>query len=398
MTTATTDHLMPSYNRAPLSFSHGEGRMLYATTGERYLDCVAGIATDALGHCHPKLVAALKAQADKLWHISNMFRIPEQEALAELLCANSFADMVFFNNSGTEAIETLLKLARRYHAVNGAPERIDIITFEGAFHGRTYGAVNAGGNPAYLDGFGPKMPGFIHLPFGDHEALKAAIGPTTAAILVEPVQGEGGVRAVPEQCLRGLRELCDANGILLLFDEVQCGMGRTGKLFAHEWAGVTPDAMAIAKALGGGFPVGACLATAEAGKVMTFGTHGTTFGGNPLAMAVARAAVEEITQPALLEHVRKISNYFIQQLEGLKQRHPDIIVDVRGKGLLLGLKLKPNNREFMATCRDQFLLVAGGGDNVVRLIPALTITEDEVREAVEKLDAACVAMRAKVPA
>ncbi len=389
---------MPTYKRAEEVFVRGEGCYLYTETGEKYLDCVAGIATNALGHVHPKLVAALKDQADKLWHTSNMFRIPAQEKLADQLCAHSFADLVFFNNSGTEAVETALKMARKYHAANGQPERIDIITFQGAFHGRTYGAVNAGGNPAYVEGFGPRMPGFIHLPFGDHEALKAAIGPTTAAIFIEPVQGEGGARAVPDQCLRGLRELCDEHGLLLIYDEVQCGMGRTGKLWAYEWSGAAPDIMTTAKALGGGFPVGACLSTRAAGEHMIPGTHGTTFGGNPLAMAVAGAAFEEISKPETLAHTQKMSNYLTQQLEGLKQRHPDIIEEVRGKGLLMGLKLKPNNREFMRLARQNQLLIAGGGDNLVRLLPPLIVTETELSEAIEKLDATCVAAKDLVEA
>jgi acetylornithine/N-succinyldiaminopimelate aminotransferase len=394
-----SSHLMPTYNRAPVAFEKGEGCYLISTTGERYLDCVAGIATDALGHCHPKLVAALKAQADKLWHVSNMFRIEEQEKLADRLCELTFADVAFFNNSGTEAVETALKLARRYHVANGQPERIDIITFEGAFHGRTYGAVNAGGNPAYLDGFGPRMPGFVYLPYGDHDALKAAISsPTAAAVLIEPVQGEGGVRPIPDACLKGLRDLCTQYGVLLMLDEVQSGMGRTGKLFAHEWAGITPDVMTTAKALGGGIPIGACLATREAAKGMTAGVHGTTFGGNPLSTAVALVALDEIAKPETLAHVQKMSNYLVQQLEGLKQRYPDVILEVRGRGLLLGLKLAPNNREFMALAREKKLLLAGGGDNVVRVIPPLIITEDQVRDAIEKLDATCAEARAKVPA
>lgn len=392
------EHLMPTYNRAEQVFERGEGCYLYTDTGEKYLDCVAGIATNALGHAHPKLVAALKDQADKLWHTSNMFRIPGQEELADKLCRDSFADLVFFNNSGTEAVETALKMARKHHAHNGNEERIDIITFEGAFHGRTYAAVNAGGNPAYLAGFGPKMPGFVYLPFGDHDALKAAIGPTTAAIMIEPVQGEGGARAVPEQCLKGLRDLCDEHGILLIYDEVQCGMGRTGKLWAHEWAGAAPDIMATAKALGGGFPVGACLATKRAAEGFVAGTHGTTFGGNPLAMAVANAAFDVISDPETLEHSRKMSNYLVQQLEGLKQRHPDVIAEVRGKGLLMGLKLKPNNREFMKVARKHKLLLAGGGDNLVRMLPPLIITETEIREAIEKLDQACVDAKELAPA
>jgi acetylornithine/N-succinyldiaminopimelate aminotransferase len=384
---------MGVYNRAPLAFERGEGARLFSTDGEVYLDCMAGIATNALGHAHPRLVNAVKTQAEKLWHVSNIFRSPEQEKLADRLTAETFADVVFFTNSGTEAIECALKLARKYHSAKGNPERIDIITFEGAFHGRSYAAVNAGGNPNYTDGFGPRLPGYIHLPFGDHEALKAAIGPTTAAIMIEPVQGEGGARAVPDVCLRGLRELCDREGILLIYDEVQCGLGRTGKLFAYEWSGAAPDVMAVAKALGSGFPVGACLATRDAAAGMVVGAHGSTFGGNPLAMVVAYEAVDEIAKPQTLDNVREVAGYFTQQLNGLKDQYPDIIVDVRGRGLLIGIKLIPNNRDFMVLARDQKLLVAGGGDNCVRLLPPLTLTIEEAQEAVAKIGQACEVAR-----
>ncbi|HQR91305.1 MAG TPA: aspartate aminotransferase family protein, partial [Caulobacter sp.] len=288
---SSQQHIMGVYNRAPLAFERGRGARLFSTDGDEYLDCVAGIATDGLGHAHPVLVEALKTQGEKLWHVSNIYRIPEQEELADKLCAHSFADVVFFTNSGTEAIECALKTARKYHTANGQPERTEIFGFDGSFHGRSYAAVNASGNPSYVEGFGPRLPGYSQLTFGDHDALKAAIAqPTTAAIIVEPVQGEGGARSIPEHCLVSLRSLCDEHGVLLIYDEVQCGMGRTGKLFAYEWApGGEPHIMAVAKALGGGFPVGACLATTEAAKGMTVGVHGSTFGGNPLAMAVGKA-------------------------------------------------------------------------------------------------------------
>ena len=389
---------MGVYNRAPLAFERGEGARLWSTDGDEYLDCVAGIATTALGHCHPKLVEAVKTQADKLWHVSNIFRIPDQDALADRLTANSFADVVFFTNSGTEAIECALKTARKYHSANGNPDKIDIIGFDGSFHGRTYAAVNAAGNPSYTDGFGPKLPGYAQMKFGDMEALKAAMGPNTAALIIEPVQGEGGARAVKDEDLREMRRLCDEHGALLIFDEVQSGMGRTGKLWAHQWAGVEPDIMAVAKALGGGFPIGACLATAEAAKGMTVGAHGSTFGGNPLAMAVGIAAFDEISKPETLAHVNEVAGYLSQQLHGLKDRFPDIIADVRGRGLLIGVKLIPNNREFMGTARDQKLLVAGGGDNCVRMLPSLLLTVDEAREAIEKFERACEATRAKAAA
>lgn len=388
------DHLMGVYSRTPLAFERGEGVRLFTADGEAYLDALAGIAVNALGHSHPKLIAALKAQADKLWHVSNIFTIPEQVKLASALTDKTFADVVFFTNSGTEAIECAIKAARKFHWARGQEERIDIIGFDGSFHGRTLAAVNASGNASYLEGFGPRMPGFIQLKFGDHEALKTAIAsPTTAAVILEPVQGEGGARAVPDSCLRELRALCDQHGVLLILDEVQCGFSRTGKLFAHEWAGIEPDIMAVAKALGGGFPVGACLATARAASGMTPGSHGSTYGGNPLAMAVGLAAVEELSSPALLDHVAEVSGYFTQQLEGLKARNPDVVEEIRGRGLLIGLKLKTPNREFMQHARDEKLLIAGGGDNCVRLLPPLVISVDEVREVVEKLDRACARAR-----
>ena len=387
------DHLMGVYNRAPLAFERGRGVRLTTTEGVDYLDCMAGIATCGLGHAHPRLVEAVRRQSEKLWHVSNVFRIPEQEALAKRLTNASFADVAFFTNSGAEALECALKTARKYHYANGQPERIDIIGFDGSFHGRTYATINAAGNPAYTEGFGPRLPGYVQVKFGDHDALKAAIAaPTTAAVLIEPVQGEGGARADPDHCLRGLRQLCDEHGVLLIYDEVQCGLGRTGKLFAHEWAGeAAPDIMALAKALGNGFPVGACVATAEAAKGMTVAAHGSTYGGNPFAMAVALEAFDELSKPELLEHVREVSGYLKQQLEGLKSRFPDIIVDIRGRGLLIGVKLAAsiNNRSFMVWARDQKLLIAGGGDNCVRLLPPLVLTQEEAREAIEKFEAAC---------
>lgn len=385
---------MGVYNRAPLAFEKGRGARLFSTTGEEYLDCVAGIATCGLGHAHPVLVDALKTQGEKLWHVSNIYTIPEQEILADKLCAATFADVVFFTNSGTEAIECALKAARRYHAVAGDAERIDIIGFDGSFHGRSYAAVNASGNESYLDGFGPRLPGFIQLPFGDLEALKAAIGPTTAGVIIEPVQGEGGARALTEAQLLELRQITREAGVLLILDEVQSGMGRTGKLFAHEWAeGAEPDIMCVAKALGGGFPVGACLATTEGARGMTPGTHGSTYGGNPLAMAVGAAAFDAINSPELLDNVKTVAGYFTQQLNGLKDRFPDVVLDIRGKGLLIGVKLATNNREFMALARDQKLLVAGGGDNCVRLLPPLNLTLAEAQEAVAKLEKTCEVVR-----
>jgi acetylornithine/N-succinyldiaminopimelate aminotransferase len=388
------DHLLGVYNRAPLAFERGQGAWLYTAEGEAYLDCLAGIATTGLGHANPILVEALKTQAEKLWHVSNIFRIPGQEALAARLCEATFADVVFFTNSGTEAIECALKMARRHHYAAGAPERIDIIGFEGAFHGRSYAAVFAAGNPTYVEGFGPALPGYRHLPFGDMDALEAALGPTTAAVIIEPVQGEGGARALPEADLTRLCALCRAKGVLVIYDEIQCGLGRTGKLFAHEWArDAAPDIMCVAKALGDGFPVGACLATTHAASGMNVGAHGSTYGGNPLAMAVGLAAVAELTKPETLAHVREIAGYFTQGLKGLQDRFPDVIADIRGKGLLIGVKLHPNNRDFMELARQEHLLIAGGGDNCIRLLPSLLITPAEAREAIARLERTCEAAR-----
>ncbi|MEA3538901.1 MAG: aspartate aminotransferase family protein [Pseudomonadota bacterium] len=393
-----SDNLLGVYNRAPLVVDRGEGSWLYDVDGNRWLDCVMGIATDGLGHAHPKLVAALEAQAKKLWHVSNIFRIPGQEALAQRLIDSTFADVVFFGNSGSEAIEGALKTARRYHFVNGAPERIDVIGFAGSFHGRTYAAVNASGNASYLEGFGPRLPGYVQLTLDDEAGIAEAIArPTTAAVIVEPVQGEGGARALTGEWLKRVRDLCTQHGVLLIYDEVQSGMGRTGKLFAHQWfEGVEPDIMAIAKALGGGFPIGAFLATKEAAKGMVVGTHGSTFGGNPLAMAVGIAAFDEIAKEETLAHARTIAAELVEQLNALKDKHSDLIVEVRGKGMLIGLKLVPNNREFMALARDHGILVAGGGENCVRLLPSLLLSSAEAAEVVTRLDAAFADARTRL--
>lgn len=394
----TDDRIMGLYNRAPIAVASGKGVWLTDEDGRTYLDCVAGIATNGLGHCHPALIAALEAQAHKLWHVSNIFRIPGQEALARRLTDASFADVVYFANSGTEAVECAIKTARRFHASAGQPERIDIIGFAGSFHGRTYAAINASGNATYLEGFGPRLPGYVQLSLDDQAAIEEAIArPTTAAVIVEPVQGEGGARALSGEWLTRLRALTRQHGVLLIYDEVQCGMGRTGKLFAHQWFDdAAPDIMAIAKALGGGFPVGACLATDHAASGMIVGVHGSTFGGNPLAMAVATAAFDEIARPDMLAHVEAVSAEFRERLIELASRHPDLIAEVRGKGLLIGLKMIPNNREFMAIARDHDLLVAGGGENCVRLLPPLIITSEEIAEAVKRLDAACNDARARL--
>jgi acetylornithine/N-succinyldiaminopimelate aminotransferase len=389
-----TSALLPTYARADLAFEKGEGAWLTAVGGQRYLDFGGGIAVASLGYSHPHLVEALTEQGQKLWHTSNLFQIPEGEKLAQRLVDRSFADFVFFTNSGAEAMECAIKMARKYQSANGHPEKFRIITFEGAFHGRTLATIAAGGQQKYLDGFGPKVEGFDQVPFGDHDALKKTIGPETGAILIEPIQGEGGIRPVPPQCLKGLRQLCDEHGLLLIFDEVQTGVGRTGKLFAHEWAGVTPDVMAVAKGIGGGFPLGACLATKEAAKGMVAGTHGTTYGGNPLAMAVGNAVLDVVLGEGFLAHVRAMAARLRQKLGGLQDRHPKIIEAVRGEGLMIGLKLVPNNAEFAAAARAEHLLVIPAGDNVVRLLPPLVISEADVDEAVKRLDAACARMEA----
>ena len=393
-----TNALMGVYNRAPVEVDRGEGVWLYARDGQIYLDCVSGIATNALGHCHPKLVAAIQQQAARLWHVSNIFRIPGQEELAEKLTGASFADVVFFANSGTEAIECVIKTARRYHAARGNPERIDVIGFAGSFHGRTYAAVNASGNPSYLEGFGPRLPGYVHVSVDDAAGLAAAIAaPTTAAVLVEPVQGEGGARALSVEWLQALKAMAHAAGVLVIYDEVQCGMGRTGRLFAHQWApGAEPDIMAIAKAMGGGFPMAACLATRDAAQGMVVGTHGTTFGGNPLAMAVGNAAFDLLADPALLDHARAMGDRFAAGLGTLVAAYRDVAVDVRGKGLLIGVRLVVNNREMMATAREHGLLVAGGGENCIRLLPPLIITAHEVDAALDRLAMAFATTRRRM--
>jgi len=380
--------VMGTYARQDVVFERGEGSWLISTVGDRYLDFASGVAVNALGHAHPRLVEALTEQAKKLWHTSNLYRIAGQERLAERLCRMTFAERVFFCNSGAEACEGAIKVARRYHHVTGRPERKRIITFKGAFHGRTLATIAAAGNEKYLEGFGPDMPGFDVLPFGDRAAIEHAIGPETAAILIEPVQGEGGVRVLPPQCLRGLRELCDKHGLLLILDEVQCGMGRTGKLFAHEWAGITPDIMAIAKGIGGGFPLGAVLATAEAAQGMTVGTHGSTFGGNPLAMAIGNTVMDVLLEAGFLEGVQAKALRFKQELARVKDEHSQAIEEIRGMGLLIGIKVRPPAVEVVKTCTAAKLLTVAAGDNVVRLLPPLNVSEAELSEGVARLSRA----------
>jgi acetylornithine/N-succinyldiaminopimelate aminotransferase len=383
-----TSHLLPTYARVDLAFERGEGVWLVGSDGERYLDFGGGVAVNSFGHAHPKLVEALCEQAGKVWHVSNLYRIPEGERLAARLCAATFADYVFFCNSGAEAMEGAIKVTRKFHAASGHPERYRIITFEGAFHGRTLATLAAGGQKKYLDGFGPPVEGFDQVPFGDLDVVKRTIGDATAGILIEPIQGEGGVRVVPNGFLKALRELADRHGLLLVFDEVQTGIGRTGDLYAYQHTGVVPDVLASAKALGGGFPIGAVLATADAAKGMTTGTHGSTFGGNPLAMAAGNAVLDIVLAPGFLDRVRYHAILFRQRLAELKDRHPSVISDVRGEGLLLGLRTVGPNGAMVDALRAERLLSVAAGDNVVRLLPPLVIEESEISAAIERIDAA----------
>ncbi len=390
--------ILPTYARAPMTFVRGEGAYLYDESGADYLDFTAGIAVNVVGHAHPYLIEALTEQAQKLWHTSNLVRIPNQERLADRLVASTFADKVFFTNSGAEAIECAIKMTRKYHATNGAPERYRIITFEGAFHGRTLATIAAGGQAKYLEGFGPKVEGFDQVPFADFDAVKKMIGPETAGIMVEPLQGEGGVRTIEPAIMRSLRSLCDEHGLLLVLDEIQTGVGRTGRFFAYEHAGIAPDIMAIAKGIGGGFPVGACLATDTAAAGMTLGTHGTTFGGNPLAMAVANAVLDLVLAEDFLDHVNQMSLLAKQKLAGLVDSHPRVFKAVRGEGLLLGLECVAPNTDVVAAARTQHLLMPAAGDNVVRLLPPLNIKPEDIDRAVEALDQAASALEAAMPA
>jgi len=386
--------VLPTYSRAPLQFVKGEGSWLVEADGRRFLDLGAGIAVNVLGHAHPELVAALNDQASKLWHTSNLYQIPQQQALADKLVAATFADTVFFTNSGTESCELAVKMARKYWYEKGQPERVEIITFEGSFHGRSSAGIAAAGAEKMIKGFGPLLPGFVHLPWNDHDALTAAISDNTAAILIEPVQGEGGIRPLPDQCLKGLRDLCDEKGILLILDEVQCGVGRTGRLFAHEWAGIEPDIMMVAKGIGGGFPLGAVLATEQAASGMTAGTHGSTYGGNPLACAVGNAVMDHVANPEFLADVRARAGALRQKLEGLVASHPSVFEGVRGSGMMLGLKCKIAPGEVVSAGYGAEVIVVPAADNVVRLLPPLNISEDEMAEAVARLDRAATTLEA----
>ena len=386
--------VLPTYNRAPLAFVKGEGSWLITQEGSRYLDLGAGIAVNALGHAHPALVAALTEQAGQLWHVSNLYQIPQQQRLAEMLVDKTFADTVFFTNSGTEAAELAIKMARKYHYECGQADRVQILSFDGAFHGRSTGAIAAAGSEKMTKGFGPLMPGFRQLPWGDHAALQAAITDQTCAVIIEPIQGEGGIRVVPDQCLKGLRDLCDSTGTLLIFDEVQCGVGRSGKLFAHEWAGVTPDIMMVAKGIGGGFPLGAVLATEAAASGMVAGSHGSTYGGNPLGCAVGLAVLQIVAEDSFLDAVSQKSAQFRQGLEGLVAAHPQVFEAVRGQGLILGLKCKASNLDIVKAAYGEHLLTVPAADNVIRLLPALNISAPEITEALARLDRAATALEA----
>lgn len=377
--------VLPTYSRAPLSFVKGEGSWLIEADGRRFLDLGSGIAVNALGHAHPALVAALSEQANALWHTSNLYQIPNQQALADKLVEHSFADTVFFTNSGTESCELAVKMARKYWYEKGQPDRTDILTFDGAFHGRSSAGIAAAGSEKMIKGFGPILPGFVHLPWADLDAVRAALGDTTAAVLIEPVQGEGGIRTLPDSFLKDLRAMCDETGTLLILDEVQCGIGRTGRLFAHEWAGITPDIMMVAKGIGGGFPLGAVLATEAAAAGMTVGTHGSTYGGNPLGCAVGCAVIDIVMAPGFLDGVNRKAGLLRQKLEGLVAAHPEIFEAVRGQGLMLGLKCKVAAADLVKAGYDNLVITVPAADNVIRMLPPLTITEEDISEAVARL-------------
>jgi acetylornithine/N-succinyldiaminopimelate aminotransferase len=384
-------HVLPTYNRAPIAFDKGEGAWAIATDGSRYLDLGSGIAVNVLGHANPDLVAALTEQAGKIWHVSNLYQIPQQERLADLLVEHTFADTAFITNSGTEAAELAIKMVRKYWHDQGQ-DRIEILTFEGAFHGRSTGAIAASGSEKMTKGFGPLMPGFRTLPWGDLDALKSAISDKTAAVMLEPVQGEGGIRPLPDADLREIRAICDQYGALLVLDEVQCGMGRTGRLFAHEYAGIAPDIMMVAKGIGGGFPLGAVLATEQAAAGMVAGTHGSTYGGNPLACAVGARVMEIVANDSFLAEVNRKAALFRQRLEGLVAAHPDVFEAVRGQGLMLGLKCKVAPTDVVKAGYAQHLLTVPAADNTLRLLPPLNITDDEIAEAVARLDRAAASL------
>ena len=385
--------ILPTYNRAPLAFERGEGSWLFTKNGDGYLDMGAGIAVNALGHSNSELVEALTSQANKLWHVSNLYEIPEQQRLAELMVDTTFADNVFFTNSGTESCELAVKMVRKFWHEKGQVERVEIITFDGSFHGRSSAGIAAAGSEKLTKGFGPMLPGFVHLPWSNHDAIEAAINEKTAAILIEPIQGEGGIRLLPDQCLKGLRDLCDKHDILLVVDEVQCGIGRTGRLFAHEWSGIEPDIAMVAKGIGGGFPLGAVLAKTPAASGMTAGTHGSTYGGNPLACSVGIKVLEIVNTPEFLNSVTEKSGLITQGLLGLIDKYPDIFEEIRGTGLMLGIKCKCPNLDFVQEGYEKAILTVPASDNVVRLLPALNITIEEINEALSRLEQTANSLR-----
>ena len=379
--------IMPTYNRMEVAFERGEGVYLFDDKGASYLDFVAGIAVNALGHCHPHLVETLQAQAATLWHTSNIYRIPHQERLAERLVDASFADSVFFTNSGVEAVECAMKLARKYHYDAGDEGRYRIITFSGAFHGRSLATIAAAGKEKLTKGFGPMPEGFDTVPFGDLDAVRKAIGPETAAIMLEPVQGEGGVHPMAPETLQELRRIADEEGLLLILDEIQCGMGRTGKLFAFEWSGITPDIVAAAKGIGGGFPLGACMARASVAESLSIGTHGTTYGGNPMAMAVGNAVLDVMLAPGFMEHVQEMSAMLFAGLEDIKTHHSGIVKEIRGLGLMIGIELTTPARPIVLDLLEHGFLAGAAGENVLRLLPPLIIEPPHINEALEAIDA-----------
>lgn len=381
--------LMATYSPPDIVFTHGQGSYLYADTGKKYLDFITGIAVNAFGHAHPRLVRALQQQAEKLWHTSNLFRIPAGEQLAEQLVKHTFADKIFFANSGAEAVECGLKMMRRYHFENGHPERVRIIGMKGAFHGRTIATIAAAGNPTYTKGFIAGDSGFDSIEFGNLDAAAKIINEKTAGIIIEPIQGEGGIFVAADEYLQGLRKLCDQHKILLMLDEVQCGNGRTGKLYAYEWANIKPDILATAKGLGGGFPVGACLATENVAKPMVVGTHGSTFGGNPLAMAVANTVLELLLEEGFLKQIQTRADLLHDKLHGIVRRYPELLVEIRGKGLIMGIKCQVENTQLLGALRNQGLLVGKAGDNVLRLLPPLNVSNAEIDEACEKIEYVC---------
>ena len=384
--------ILGTYARRDISFKEGKGSYIFAENGDKYLDFVQGIAVNVLGHCHEHLVKAIKVQSEKLWHVSNSFVILEQEKLAKRLTDNTFADFCMFQNSGTEATEASIKIARKYFHKIGQPEKNRIITFQGAFHGRTLAALFAANNPKHTEGFGPKVDGFDQVPFADHEAVKKAINKNTAAILLETIQGEGGIKVVPDVCLKGLREICDEHKLLLILDEVQCGIGRTGSFFAFEKSGIVPDIVPIAKGIGGGFPLGACLVTKKVSVGMTPGTHGSTFGGNPLAMSVGNAVLDIIFAGNFLENVKQKGEYFDQGLNKMKDKYPKIIAEIRGVGLIKGLRMQVDNAEFIKKLMNHKMLAIKAEENVTRLFPPLIVNNKELDEAIEKIDKVCKEM------